>query len=127
MPGNGTAPPESPAPSSPPIASSSTSASPTARRASSATCPQASSSSAQPGELESTVFDSTFGDGYDLGAILPPGLSPGAVQADVSVRYSTNGGGAEAAASIVPEPGVIGLMVAGVGFVARRRRRRSKR
>ncbi len=45
-----------------------------------------------PGELESTLFDGNFTDGYDLGRILPTGLCSAAVQSDVTLMYSTVGG-----------------------------------
>jgi hypothetical protein len=78
------------------------------------------------GELESTLFGSTFGDGFDLGTVLPAGLSLAGLSNDLILRYSVFGGGSEQVAALVPEPGMIaGLMV--MGWVGRRRKRNVER
>ena len=74
-------------------------------------------------ELESTLFGSYFGDGYDLGNILPIGLTATAVQSDVSTFYSASGGGTEQRANLVPEPMSGALLgIGAMGLLARRRK-----
>ena len=69
----------------------------------------------------------SFGQGFDLGNILPAGLSAGALAADLSLYYSTNGGGTEQAATfVVPEPASMGLSGIGAAALLMRRRRRAR-
>jgi hypothetical protein len=81
-------------------------------------------------ELESTLFGSTFDTGYDLGAILPTGLTLPILQADLTLLHGVSGAGVEQSATItvVPEPTSTGccamaLAAAGVMFQRRRRQR----
>ena len=70
---------------------------------------------------------STFANGYDLGAILPAGLSLTTLGSDLILRYSVSGGGNEQQAALVPEPngfpGATVAAAAAMGLTARRRRR----
>ena len=74
------------------------------------------------GELENVLLGSTFGDGYDLGNILPAGLTTESVQADVTAFFGIAGRGVEQAAAVVPEPAALALV--GVGLLSLLKRRR---
>jgi hypothetical protein len=82
------------------------------------------------GELESTLFGSTFDTGYDLGNILPSGLTLPTLQSDLTLFYGVSGAGVEQSAPIaVPEPAsaascAVAIATAGIGLRRRRRQRR---
>jgi hypothetical protein len=79
------------------------------------------------GELESTVFETSFGEGFDVGNVLPAGLTAAQLAGDLSLYYSISGGGVEQAAGVmVLEPGAVGVVALGVGAAIGRRRRRRK-
>ena len=73
-------------------------------------------------ELENVLLGSTFGDGYDLGNILPAGLTTESVQTDVTAFFGIAGRGVEQAAAVVPEPASLALV--GVGLLSLLKRRR---
>jgi hypothetical protein len=80
-------------------------------------------------EVESTVFGSTFDAGYDLGPILPTGLTLPALQSDLTLLYGVSGAGVEQAAAItVPEPsaGVTSVGLGAAMTILRRRRRQPR-
>ena len=77
------------------------------------------------GELENVLLGSTFGDGYDLGNILPAGLTTESVQADVTAFFSVIGIPVENPAAVVPEPSSLTLV--GVGSLSLLKRRRKAR
>ena len=78
-------------------------------------------------ELENVLLGSTFTDGYDLGNILPAGLTTESVQADVTAFFSVIGIPAENPAAVVPEPAALALVgVGSLSLLARRRRSRSR-
>jgi hypothetical protein len=82
------------------------------------------------GELESTLFGSTFDNGLDLGNILPTGLTLPALQSDLTLLYGVSGAGVEQSATIaVPEPSMAAITSAALSGVVAilRRRRRGKR
>ena len=70
------------------------------------------------------------GGWYDLGNILPTGLSQSALLADLTLTYTLHGSGVpNVAADLiggtgVPEPASLGLLVAlaGLGLMSRRRK-----
>jgi hypothetical protein len=84
--------------------------------------------------LTSTLLSSAltqspgFGDGFDIGAVLAPGLDSLALTADLTVKYQIlNGGSLKAGDIIVPEPaGLAVLGLGAAGLMARRRRRRDR-
>jgi hypothetical protein len=78
-------------------------------------------------ELESTLFGSNFDAGYDLGAILPSGLTLAALQGDVALLYGVSGAGVEQSATIaVPEPStaITSAALSGALAILRVRKRR---
>jgi hypothetical protein len=66
-----------------------------------------------------------FSDGFDIGIVLAPGLSPSTLTADLTVKYqSLNGGSLKTADITVPEPvGLAILTLAPAAALTRRRRR----
>jgi hypothetical protein len=80
-----------------------------------------------PGELENVLLGSSFADGYDLGNILPAGLSTASVQADVTALYGITGSGVEQPAALTPEPAsLMAIGTAGVLLLGRRRQKRQR-
>ena len=86
--------------------------------------------------LSSAIFTSPgFTDGYDIGAVLPAGLSTDVLTSDLTLRYQIFSGGRLKLSDIiiVPEPGSAGAfaLIGGAGAIeairARRRSRRERR
>jgi autotransporter-associated beta strand protein len=83
--------------------------------------------------LTSTLLSSAltnspgFTDGFDIGAVLPTGLTISQLTADLTVKYqSLNGGSLKTSDILVPEPTGLALLGLGAaGLLARRRRNRS--
>ena len=77
--------------------------------------------------LVGAVLSGSIADGYDLGNILPSGLSTSSLLANLTLKFQTQNGGlsykiAELIAT-VPEPTTLGLLGMGaMGLLARRRR-----
>jgi hypothetical protein len=85
--------------------------------------------------LTSTLLSSAltnspgFTDGFDIGAVLPTGLTIAQLTADLTVKYqSLNGGSLKTSDILVPEPTGLALLGLGAaGLLARRRQNRSRR
>jgi hypothetical protein len=84
--------------------------------------------------LTSTLLSSAltnspgFTDGFDLGSVLPAGLTYDTLTADLTLRYQVlNGGALKASDFIAPEPACTGLFALGLGAMGLRSRRRRLR
>ena len=65
-------------------------------------------------------------DNYDLGAILPSGLTQGFLASDLTLQWNVFGGGLALKQFFFPEPSAMGVIgVATAVLLARRRRRRT--
>jgi hypothetical protein len=81
--------------------------------------------------LTSTLLSSAltnspgFGDGFDIGLVLAPGLNAATLTADLTVKYqSLNGGSLKTADVIfVPEPSALAWLLLGSASLRRRRGR----
>ncbi len=64
-------------------------------------------------------------DGYDLGAVLPAGLTDADIISDMTLNWQVQSGGVilKAGDMVVPEPTTLGLIgVGAIGLLARRRK-----
>jgi hypothetical protein len=81
--------------------------------------------------LTSTLMSSAltqspgFGDGFDIGIVLAPGLDAATLTADLTVKYQTLNGGSLKSADVtfIPEPAGLGLLLLGGCVLLARRRR----
>jgi hypothetical protein len=79
-----------------------------------------------PTMIAGALVDGTgFADGIDLGRVLPPGLDPFAVQADLVAEYQILGSPAQQAPVVIPEPVCLGAVGIGAATLLRRRKRRA--
>jgi hypothetical protein len=83
--------------------------------------------------LTSTLLSSAltnspgFTDGFDIGAVLAPGLTLAQLTGDLTVKFqSLNGGSLKASDLLVPEPTSLALLSLGAGGLLARRRNRKR-
>jgi hypothetical protein len=92
------------------------------------TFPDAGFPTKMPTELEGTLLTGAYAQGFDLGNVLPSGLTPTQLLQDLTLLYSVKFDDIEHTATLVygvPEPTTLGLIGFGAaGLLARRRKAR---